>query len=54
MNYFDLYSSYPDRTIAAVWDSQIIMMMTESVMQTEDTADLCSVHASSRSWQKRQ
>jgi hypothetical protein len=48
MNYFDLYSSYPDRTIA-VWDSQIIMMMTESAMQTEDTADFCSVHASSRS-----
>ena len=23
MNYFDLYSSYPDRTIAAAWDSQI-------------------------------
>jgi hypothetical protein len=23
MNYFDLYSSYPDRTIAAAWDSQV-------------------------------
>jgi hypothetical protein len=23
MNYFDLYSSYPDRTIAAAWDSQL-------------------------------
>ena len=23
MNYFDLYSSYPDRTIAATWDSQV-------------------------------
>jgi hypothetical protein len=23
MNYFDLYSSYPDHTIAAAWDSQI-------------------------------
>src|SRR5262245_60236166 len=23
MNYFDLYSSYPDQTIAAAWDSQI-------------------------------
>ena len=23
MNYFDLYSSYPDRTIAAAWDSEI-------------------------------
>ena len=23
MNYFDLYSSYPDRTIVAAWDSQI-------------------------------
>jgi (2Fe-2S) ferredoxin len=23
MNYFDLYSTYPDRTIAAAWDSQI-------------------------------
>ena len=23
MNYFDLYSSYPDHTIAAVWDSQV-------------------------------
>ena len=23
MNYFDLYSSYPDPTIAAAWDSQV-------------------------------
>jgi hypothetical protein len=23
MNYFDLYSSYPDRTIAAAWESQV-------------------------------
>jgi hypothetical protein len=23
MNYFDLYSSYPDRTITAAWDSQV-------------------------------
>jgi len=23
MNYFDLYSSYPDRTIATAWDSQV-------------------------------
>ena len=23
MNYFDLYASYPDHTIAAAWDSQI-------------------------------
>ena len=23
MNYFDLYSSYPDHTIAAAWDSQV-------------------------------
>jgi hypothetical protein len=23
MNYFDLYSSYPDRTIASAWDSQV-------------------------------
>jgi Putative Ig domain len=23
MNYFDLYSSFPDRTIAAAWDSQV-------------------------------
>src|SRR5678816_3924306 len=23
MNYFNLYSSYPDRTIAAAWDSQV-------------------------------
>ena len=23
MNYFDLYSSYPDRTIVAAWDSQL-------------------------------
>ena len=23
MNYFDLYSSYPDRTIAAAWNSQV-------------------------------
>jgi FG-GAP-like repeat len=23
MNYFDLYSSYPDRTIAAAWDAQV-------------------------------
>jgi hypothetical protein len=23
MNYFDLYSSYPDRTIAAAWDTQL-------------------------------
>src|SRR5262249_53708568 len=23
MNYFDLYSSYPDRTIAAIWESQV-------------------------------
>ena len=23
MNYFDLYSSYPDSTIAAAWDSQV-------------------------------
>ena len=23
MNYFDLYSTYPDRTIAAAWDSQV-------------------------------
>src|SRR5262245_19520400 len=23
MNYFDLYSSYPDRTVAAAWDSQV-------------------------------
>ena len=23
MNYFDLYSSYPDRTIAGAWDSQV-------------------------------
>jgi hypothetical protein len=23
MNYFDLYTSYPDRTIAAAWDSQV-------------------------------
>lgn len=23
MNYFDLYSSYPDRIIAAAWDSQV-------------------------------
>jgi Putative Ig domain len=23
MNYFDLYSSYPDRTISAAWDSQV-------------------------------
>ena len=23
MNYFDLYSSYPDRTIAAAWDSEV-------------------------------
>ena len=23
MNYFDLYSSYPDRTIAVAWDSQV-------------------------------
>ena len=23
MNYFDLYSSYPDRTIAAAWDSRV-------------------------------
>ena len=23
MNYLDLYSSYPDRTIAGVWESQV-------------------------------
>ena len=23
MNYLDLYSSYPDHTIAAAWDSQV-------------------------------
>src|SRR4029079_16444671 len=23
MNYFDLYSSYPDRTIASAWDAQL-------------------------------
>jgi hypothetical protein len=23
MNYFDLYSTYPDRTITAAWDSQV-------------------------------
>ena len=23
LNYFDLYSAYPDRTIAAAWDSQV-------------------------------
>jgi hypothetical protein len=23
MNYFDLYSSYPDRTIASAWDSRV-------------------------------
>ena len=23
MNYFDLYSSYPDSTIAAAWNSQV-------------------------------
>ena len=31
MNYFDLYSSYPDRTIAAAWDSQVKEADTDSV-----------------------
>jgi len=34
--------------IAIAVDS-IVMMITESPMQTENAADLCSVHASSRS-----